>query len=133
MTLEERLSELGEQPFSNTPNFRSVLAYINGSFTKAALPLVTSATPGDVILQQIYAMNDLTLQALMLERPMRELKGDTKFKNILLYTGILITILVITVATISLFGSTPLSPELIDLFKSIAVGLLELVKGLLTS
>lgn len=132
MKLVEALTDLGNEPVSRLPNYRAVLAFLNASFKRAGMEIVQEIATSDVVLEQIYSMEDPVLQSLVLGHPITELKGATKFKNILVYSGGLLTMFFISMVIMSIIGG-PLSPELIDLFKQLGLGLLEIFKALAVS
>lgn len=132
MTLEATLTKLGNDPILKVPNHRAVLAYMNGNFSKVKIDPIDEQTPSDKVLEKIYAMDDLVLQSLILNRPVTELGNDHGFKNILLGSAVLLTIIIVMVTLISIFSSEPLAPETVGLFKEIGLGVLEIVKTLVT-
>lgn len=131
MKLVEALSDLGNEPASRLPNYRAVLAFLNGNFKKAGIETVQEITPCDKILEQIYSMEDTVLQGLVLDHPIKELKGAAKFKNVLVYSGGLLTLFFVSMVAMSLFGG-PLPPETIELFKAMGLGILEIIKALVS-
>lgn len=133
MTLEEVLTDLGNDPVSNVPNYRAALAYMNANFTKAKIEVVDGNTPSDKVLEKIYSMEDATLQSLILARPIKEIGNDRSFKNVLLGSAIFLTVIIVAVVLISIFSAVPLEAETIGLFKDIGMGVLEIVKALITS
>lgn len=129
MKLEEALTNLGNEPVSRLPNYRAVLAYINSCFKKVSVETVQEITTSDQVLEKIYSLDDTTLQELILSRPIVELKGASKFRNILVYTGGLLTLFFVSMVIMSLVGG-PLPPETLELFKTMGVGILEIAKAL---
>lgn len=131
MTLEDTLSELGNTAFSVVPNYRAVLAYVNSCFTRVTLPTVDGNTPSDKILEQIYSITDVDLQATLLARPVKDMKADNRFKKVLVISGVLIAAVLTMVVLLGIFSSVPLTPEMIGLIKDIAAGVFEVIKMLL--
>lgn len=129
MKLEEALTNLGNEPVSRLPNYRAVLAYINSSLKKVNVETVQEITTSDQVLEKIYSLDDTTLQEQILMRPIVELKGASKFRNILVYTGGLLTMFFVSMVIMSLVGG-PLPPETLELFKTMGVGILEIAKAL---
>lgn len=129
MKLEEALTQSGNDPISKLPNFRAIIAYVNGNFSKAGLPSITETTSSDKLLEAIYSLQDATLQTLILERPIKEIKGNDPFKNTLVWAGGLLTIIIVGTILMDFFGgSGSIAPETMELFKLLGSGILELVK-----
>lgn len=131
MTLEDMLTELGDNTLVSLPNYRAMIAYMNSSFTKANVEHVSLNTPSDLALEKIYSLIDPDMQTTLLNRPIKDLKPDNKFKKVLVFSGFLITTILVVVVLLSIFSNTGITPETIELLKDIGSGVFDVVKILL--
>lgn len=132
MTLEGTLSGMGNNPISDLPNYRSVIAFINGNLKQLNNAKVTGDTPSDEVLEQIYSLENVDTQTKLLERPVMEINKDNRFKNVLLGTALALTAVIVAIVLVSIFSTAPLPPETVGLLKDIVAGVFELAKTLLT-
>lgn len=133
MRLEDTLTAMGNDPISELENFRATIAYINSQLTKVGMAIVDAATPSDKVLEIIYSLDNQEVQTRILDRTVKEVVNDKRFKNLLVGSAVLVTIIALCFFGFGMLSGTPLTPEAVEIWKQVWTSVFEIVKLLIAS
>lgn len=126
MRLEQLLSDQGVDPLTDQLNGRALRAFINANLKRVGVEAVEVSTPSDVILERIYSIDNPDVQTKILERTVAELKGNSNYKKMSMYSAVALTAIVGMLFIDSIMGGH-ISPEAIEVVKTIVGGLLSIL------
>lgn len=130
MTLEDTLTSLGDDPLVKSPNYRQIIAFLNGSFSGMEGEVITAATPADVILTRIYSIKDSVQQNAILSKEYKSVRNSDTYRTSLLTVSAILAALAIGFVISLINADGPMTAESADVFKTLGLGLIEILKTL---
>lgn len=128
MTLEQILSDMGNKPLSKAPNYRQIVAYLNGMLHADGSARVDGNTTADEVLTEIYSLTDLNKQNVLLEKEYTGHRASDTYRSSILTASALLAILSSGVVVSVINTDGPMSSEVADIFKTLGLGLIEILK-----
>lgn len=132
VTVEEILSEIGEDELSSHDSYKNLIFYLNVSM-RGYLPSTLDGTEtGFSVLGLIYEVPELDKQQIILSKVIKyDGSKQDKIKYILTIMMIIMVAVVLFMAVNALFLEEALTTESTDILKMIVYNVFELVKHLL--
>ncbi|QEM41895.1 hypothetical protein [Pseudomonas phage vB_PaeM_PS119XW] len=133
MTLEKILSDLGDKPLSKAPNYRQIVAYLNGMLHADGSAHVNGNTTADEVLTEIYSLSDLEKQSKLLEKEYTGVRASDTYRSSILTASALLAILSTGVVMSVINTDGPMTSEVADIFKTLGMGLIEIIKMVIST
>lgn len=128
MTLEEALITLGSRPLSRSPYSQAIQAIVMATVGQP----ITKDTAGYEILGFIYQIGDLEKREQLLNRKIAIVRNTDLYKQVVVGSAALLVIIAVAISSIEVLSDTPVSGDYADVFKTIVVGLFDIIKIILT-
>lgn len=132
MNLEILLSEQGTEPLDDSVNGAPLRAFINGRLKRLGIEAITKDTPSDKILETIYGIEDADVQTQLLNRPVSEIKGSLNYRRVMAYSAVIFTILILSFFVMVVKGDNQLTPEEVDMIKTLGSGAINAISTMFT-
>lgn len=133
MTLEQVLGSLGNLPISSTPQYLQMLAFINGSLTRAGMEKVEPTMPSDQVLARIYSVGDNSLQSLILNKDYAGSSSRDSYKTVIIACTTIIVAIVIAILIGVVKSGAPMDENTTGLLKTVITGAFDLIKMLISN
>lgn len=133
MTLEDTLTNLGDHPLVKSPNYRQIVAFLNGTFSGGEGELITAATPADAVLTRIYSIKDLSQQNAILSKEYKSVRNTDTYRSVLLSVSAILALMSFGFVVTLIKADGPMTAESADVFKTLGLAIIEVIKTIIST
>lgn len=127
MNLEEALINMGDQPLSSSPYFKTIQAVINSLISNPDQQ-VTPDMPGHRVLGMVYQHPDASLQTRILTRQLGVVRGTDRYRHLVLGFSSILGLLAVGLAGVEVFSEDPVNNGGSQVLIEIIHGFFEVIK-----
>ena len=131
MSLEEALINLGSEPLIKSKQGKLIRTYLNSILDTQGDEVINLSTPGDVILNRVYRIADMTKQSTVLTKEFGNSSTDenkTNYPTVLLSCIAAIVVVFVIAVIMELSSEKPLTQDFVNLMMHIVDGIFGIIQ-----